>query len=135
VSADGGSSWRATQITRPVWSLAVDPAARGRVYAGTASGGVWRTGDNGATWQLAQVRGRMDAIAVDPQRPDRVYAASGFGVFRSSDGGVTWARTARAPIPAGAHSLAVDPLHADALYAGTVREGVFSSRDGGASCI
>jgi len=133
VSADGGSSWRATQITKPVWSLAVDPAARGRVYAGTASGGVWRTGDNGATWQLAQVRGRMDAIAVDPQRPDRVYAASGFGVFRSSDGGVTWARTARAPIPAGAHSLAVDPLHADALYAGTVREGVFSSRDGGAS--
>ena len=75
----------------------------------------------------------MDAIAVDPQRPDRVYAASGFGVFRSSDGGVTWARTARAPTPAGAHSLAVDPLHADALYAGTVREGVFSSRDGGAS--
>jgi photosystem II stability/assembly factor-like uncharacterized protein len=69
--------------------------------------GVWRSTDRGATWTRlggglpsGTDVGRI-ALAVAPSRPSRVYASvisgstggyTGLGLWRSDDGGATWAR-------------------------------------------
>src|SRR5262249_46741982 len=37
--------------------------------------------------------GNIDALAVDPQDSNTVYASAASGVFKSTDGGMSWART------------------------------------------
>jgi hypothetical protein len=100
-------------------ALAIDPRDANILYAGAAEGGVWKTSNGGASWtpltdtQLVRklasgkLRGTLSigSLAVNPVTPDIVYAGtgdpnvaccfvgSGLGVFRSPDGGATWAAT------------------------------------------
>ncbi|MEP6995742.1 MAG: hypothetical protein ABI968_14565, partial [Acidobacteriota bacterium] len=60
---------------------------------------------------------------------DVLYAGTRSGVFRSMDGGASWARTGLAQI---AVALVLDPRAPDTVFAGT-SEGVFRSSDGGES--
>ncbi len=80
----------------------VPPATPGGpMYAGTASGGVWRSGDEGNTWTPisdGECGLTTGAMTLDPSNPSIVYAATGegngglfgCGVLRSTDGGGTW---------------------------------------------
>jgi photosystem II stability/assembly factor-like uncharacterized protein len=73
------------------------------------------------------------SLAVDPLTPRIVYAGSNGGVFRSRDGGTSWA-----PVNAGltnpvVSALAVHPFGTAIVYAGTNGGGVFRSLDGGES--
>lgn len=59
---------------------------------------VFRSGDDGRSWvNLTSYRGEsilggsMNDVAVSPQNPDEVVAAGETGVWRSMDGGRTWA--------------------------------------------
>src|SRR4051812_18151969 len=110
-SDDQGGHWRSIGDglpTQAVGSVAFLPAKAARpdtvlaltgddVFGGgsTYSGvGVYRTTDGGATWTKSS--GVPDAslgfrLKVDPANPDVVYAATGRGLFRSGDGGVTFA--------------------------------------------
>lgn len=72
--------------------------------------------------------GQMLSVAADPQRAGVVYAGTWGGIFKSTDGGATWRRTARGLGQAVVHSLAVAPSNSRVIYAGTSR-GVFVSRD------
>jgi hypothetical protein len=66
------------------------------------------------------------ALAVDSRRrAGVVWAGTQGGVFRSADGGATWA----ARSPQAARELAVDPTRRRTIFA--VLEGVFRSTDGG----
>ena len=60
--------------------------------------------------------------------PTTVYAGAGNGVFRSTDGGVTWTNLTSAFVPL---SLAVDPLNPEVIYAGS-NNAVYKTTDGGA---
>jgi photosystem II stability/assembly factor-like uncharacterized protein len=84
-----------------VRAVAVHPTNPSIVYAGSASGGVWRTTNAGATWtpltdkQCSLTTGGM---ALDPVNPNIVYIgtgeptqSSGCGLLRSTDGGTSWA--------------------------------------------
>ncbi len=88
-----------------ITALAVPAAAAGRViYAGSASGGVWKTDNAGTTWTPAFQDGGFSSIgdvAVAPSDPDVVWVGTGErnslrsngwgdGVYRSTDGGRTW---------------------------------------------
>jgi hypothetical protein len=83
-----------------IQALAVDGDT---VYAGAASGGVWRSSDRGKTW--TPVTDDLPSLssgdlAIDPSNGDVWYATGeaagyskiyrGVGVFRSTDGGDTW---------------------------------------------
>jgi hypothetical protein len=83
-----------------IQALAVDGDT---VYAGAASGGVWRSLDRGKTW--TPVTDNLPSLssgdlAIDPSSGDIWYATGeaagyskiyrGVGVFRSTDGGDTW---------------------------------------------
>ncbi|UTI65656.1 choice-of-anchor D domain-containing protein [Paraconexibacter antarcticus] len=89
-------------------SIAIDPrnATDKTVYAGFNDGGVWKTTDGGDNW--APLTDQMPslstgAVALDPADPSTVYVGTGniynngffkgVGVYRSSDGGATWALT------------------------------------------
>ncbi|HYK42545.1 MAG TPA: hypothetical protein VE007_09150, partial [Thermoanaerobaculia bacterium] len=140
-SADAGQTWTAasTGLTdRNVLALAVDPASPDVVYAGTASD-VFKTSDGGRNWRSTALGNRgVLSLAIDPADPSVVYAGtfsplavgslSGYGVYKSTDAGATWA-----PANSGIEGLAILTLAADpagGLFAGT-GHGVFRSTSGG----
>ena len=73
---------------------------------------------------------QVTALAFDPNLPSLEYAGTLQGVFRSTDGGETWA-------PAGLDQFGIlqlvpDPAHAGAIYAAaSFGSGVFRSTDAG----
>lgn len=106
-----------------VRSLAVDPTNPSTVYAGTSSGGVFKSTNGGGSWSFSsmgiQTSGDyiITGLAVDPATPTRVYATATSGadggIFRSTDGGATWTF---------AHvgystAIAIDPATPTTLYA------------------
>ncbi|HYX22370.1 MAG TPA: hypothetical protein VFA98_16120, partial [Thermoanaerobaculia bacterium] len=71
------------------------------------------------------------ALAVDPRTPSTVYAGGlATGVFKSVDGGESWAFSGIAG--ARVSALTLDSSPTSVLYAGT-NQGVFRSSDGGAT--
>lgn len=75
-------------------------------------------------------------VAFDPQDAGTLYVASPLGLFRSTDGGRTFAALGLTeaqrgdPNHGGAITLTVDPVHRKTLYVNTA-EGNFKSVDGG----
>ncbi len=78
-------------------------------------------------------------IRVAPGDSRRLYMAYRGRVYRSDDRGRRWTRTAFAPVAMDANDeyrtfgekLAVDPANPDVVYAGTPRDGLFATLDGG----
>ena len=89
-NADGGR----------IRTVAIHPTNPSIVYAGSASGGVWRTTNGGATWTPLtdnQCSLNTGSIAIDPVNPNIVYVgtgepaqSNGCGLLRSFDGGTSW---------------------------------------------
>jgi photosystem II stability/assembly factor-like uncharacterized protein len=87
--------------------MEVHPENSDVVYAGFASGGIWRTTDSGSTWTplddfLPTLA--IGAIEIDVNNPDRIWmgtgegwgnidAVHGVGLLLSTDGGETWELT------------------------------------------
>ncbi len=76
--------------------------------------------------------GSVQALAFAPSDARAVYAGTaGAGVWRSSDGGMSWGAANRGLEHATVLALVVDRHDAGHLYAGTADGHVFSSADGG----
>ncbi|MFD2908695.1 T9SS type A sorting domain-containing protein [Flavobacterium ardleyense] len=83
----------------------VDPSNPSTVYIGSPAGGIWKSANNGSTWtpltdNLPQIG--VSGIAIDYSNSNVIYIATGdkdsgdtysVGVYKSIDGGVTWAAT------------------------------------------
>ncbi len=115
-TTDGGTTWTPlgdAQCSLAIGSITIDPVNPNIVYVGTGeenfSGdsyygcGVLRTTDGGATWstlgqnvfQTATGGARIAKILVDPATAGTtaatLYAATSFGLYKSINGGTTWA--------------------------------------------
>jgi hypothetical protein len=87
-----------------VSALAFNPQDSRIVYAGAATGGVFKSTDRGVSWQPIfddQAVLPIGDIAVDPANPNVLYTGTGeangghnnfpgAGVFKSTDAGATW---------------------------------------------
>jgi len=84
------------------FAIAVDPVNHGTVYAGTLFQKLWKSTDCGATWKVIATganaanvnRGMNWTLALDPVDVNILYTNSGYGsngLFKSIDGGVSWA--------------------------------------------
>ncbi len=128
-----------TSANGRVTAIAIDPNATSTVYIGAVGSGVWKTSDSGATWApITDSLPSLDvaAIAVDPTSSSRIYlalAGASGGVFRSTDGGVSWAQLSTdlgAEIRWGV--LLVNPRNPALIYLAT-SSGIYLSKDTGAS--
>src|SRR5579863_445715 len=101
-SSNGGASWTNIpfegQLTGTLHALEVDPRSTGTWYAGMEgdhpwTSGVYKTVDAGQSWKLLSgTRGKaVWALALWPMNPDVIAAGTGDGVYRSLNGGESWA--------------------------------------------
>ena len=137
--------------------IMLDPVDANTIYAGTAGGGLWRSTDLGGTWvpltDNLPATGVAD-VAVDPSNNDIIYVATGdgygyeatwqadqdfwggvysAGVFKSVDGGTTWAPTGLSYLQQDLliiQRLIVHPENTNIVIAAT-RDGIKRSTDGG----
>ncbi|MFY9549686.1 MAG: glycosyl hydrolase, partial [Thermoanaerobaculia bacterium] len=123
-------------------------------YLGT-SGGLWKSEDAGTTWSNVSdgffESSSIGAVAVADSDPSVVYAgtgqaclrgnvAAGVGVYKSTDGGRTWAHAGLRDAGQVA-KIRIHPGNPDLVYVASVgnafgpneARGVFRSRDGGKS--
>ena len=133
-SADGGKTWKTASLAGNDAMNLSQPSA-GTVWA-AGHDVLSRSGDGGATWQEVRPTGLpsldVHGFAVDPRDPARLFAAiAGEGLFRSTDGGESFALVSRQVGP-GVMALAILP--SGRLLAGDMATNVLaSSNDGGAS--
>jgi hypothetical protein len=104
--------------TANVYSLA---AAGSALYAGSEDGGMFKSTNGAGTWaadNTGLLGNTIDALAGVPTNQNLVYTATDtLGLFVSSDGGKTWVN-AKAVKAAIISTIAVDPSHPSAVWAG-----------------
>ena len=122
-------------------SLTVHPTNADIVLLGTERNGFVRSQDGGASWTRLRTGLRSDPIALYPEvwdiafapnQPSIIYAATldspgpivgsvpsvGAGVYRSADGGATWAQVNCGFPTSRANSVVVSPANPDIAVAG-----------------
>jgi photosystem II stability/assembly factor-like uncharacterized protein len=143
-------------------AVAMNPENPRTLWAGAASGGLWRSNTAGVgpdAWDLVDtgfpVLG-VSSIAIAPDDSNTLYIGTGevygyqnslgglavrltrgsygIGVLKTTDGGATWDHSLdwSQNQRRGVAALAMHPTNFDILYAATT-EGVFKTTDGGAS--
>ncbi len=162
-SNDYGRTWIPifdSQPTQSVGAIAVAPSDSNIIYVGSGEGlhrpdlavgnGIYRSTDAGKTWSHLGLENaqQIPALAVDPHDPNRLFAAvlghpygpsAERGIFRSTDGGVTWQKVLYKDENTGGSDIEMDPSNPNVLYAALweVREGpwedanIFSGTGGG----
>ncbi|MGD2245872.1 MAG: hypothetical protein PVI11_04915, partial [Candidatus Aminicenantes bacterium] len=122
------------------------------VYAGAASGGIWKTVNAGTTWEPIfddQPNVSIGDIAVSLSNPDILFVGTGEannrnsspwggGVFKSTDGGKTWEFVGLKETHHIGRVL-IDPNNPDIVYIAALghlwgvnkERGVFKTADGG----
>ena len=134
-----------------VTCIAVHPDRPTTIYAGAASGGLWRSENNGQTWSPLfqnEAVASVGSIAIDPKHPDVIYLGtgegnprnsqtSGFGLYKSYDGGETWELLGLEQTRT-IHRILINPENTDEVFVGATGvawgegpRGVFRSQDGG----
>ena len=142
-STDGGSSWVDTGFKGG--NLVFDPEDPGALYA-VSSDGIVKSMDGGGNWSVVLPGATKSPgwwVAVTPgedtglrrkRSKSAVYAGTGWqGIFKSSDGGSTWAAANSGLFANDSYTLAIDPQNPRTLYAGVSGAGLLKSTDGAAS--
>lgn len=129
-------------------SLVINPADGNEMWAGSVGGGVWHSTNGGTSW--APVDDRLSnlavcCLAIVPGSPVTLYAGTGEGIYngdaivgngiyKSVDGGVTFARLASTQTWSYVNRIAVSPSNPQLLLAATRSPGgVYRSTNGGVS--
>ncbi len=129
-STNGGASWdRLDNLQNPfVETVAVDPNVPLTVYA---DGSVAKSVDGGFNWEEGPPFGTVRLIEVDPTDSATLYAVVfGEGLYRSADGGETWALFHEGLANVAVQAIAFDPQQSRRVYAGTLG-GVYEMLLGG----
>ena len=163
VKAKGTDPWRNIgpfNLGGRMLGLTVDPNNPDRVWAGSATGGLWKltfTGEGAWDYQWERIETGepvlgVRTIAVDPENSDVIYIGTGeahfhrdfqirllrtmytygIGILKSADGGVTWTKSLDWSYnqSRGVQSIKINPKNPDIVFAGTT-EGTYRSTTGG----
>ena len=169
-SVNGGTTFKPVfdrQKMQSVGAIAIDPSNPKNVWVGTGESwmrnsvsigdGIYKSTDGGEDWTNLGLQGseHISRILIDPKDGNRVLAcATGHawndadtgGVFKTSDGGKTWAKVlAGANGSTGCGMLAASPKNPSTVYAsmwdyrrqgwtfrsGGPGSGIYRSEDGG----
>jgi len=143
-----------TNIGGRISDIEFNPANPDIVYAGAATGGVFKSEDMGETWFPVfddQANLNIGDIGIDPSNPDIIYVGTGEangghnnfpggGVYKSTDAGNSWDFVGlENTVSVG--RVVVDPSNGDRVFVAAVgsyftpnpERGIFRSEDGGAN--
>ena len=70
-------------------------------------------------------------IQLHPKNPDIIYVATNDYIYKTRDGGRTWANLSQGMSHSRVIAMAIDPAYPATVYAGTKGDAVFKSHDGG----
>jgi photosystem II stability/assembly factor-like uncharacterized protein len=70
-------------------------------------------------------------IQLHPKNPDILYVTTNDYIYKSRDGGQTWANISKGMSHSRVIAMAVDPSYPATVYAGTKGDAVYKSYDGG----
>src|SRR5215470_10153575 len=131
---------------------AANQKGRVTVYAGSASGGVWKSVNGGTTFKPVFDSANslsIGAVTIDPTNPEIVWVGTGEswvrnsvsvgdGMYKTTDGGDSWQRVG---LPDSEHiaRIQIDPKKHDTVYVcatghawnANAERGVFRTTDGG----
>lgn len=152
-----GLGWREIGPANPAGRITDVEAVEGSphiIYAGAATGGLWKTVNAGITWDPIfddQLNASIGDIGLSPSDPNILYVGTGeannrnsspwgAGVFKSTDGGNSWAHVGLTETRHIARVL-VHPTDPDVVYVAAMghlwaknqERGVFKTEDGGRS--
>jgi photosystem II stability/assembly factor-like uncharacterized protein len=137
-----------------IGAVAADPSNPDTIWVGTGEAnprnsvswgdGVYKSTDGGKSWKHLGLKDsqHIGRIRIDPRNPDVVYVAvlghlwgpnAERGVFKTTDGGLTWTHSLTINSDTGAVDLAMDPHDSNTLYAAAyeVRRDGFPGGDPG----
>jgi len=144
-SVDGGTTWNTANIgltDRLVSAIAIDPTNPATIYAGTQGSQyqptLFKSLDGGGSWIPSSAglnsfgnSAPVENIAIDPSSPSTVYAGTQVGVYKTTDGGSSWASI-------GSFNtfsfVAIDPSDSSTLYVGS-SGAIYKSTNGGANWV
>lgn len=140
VSVDAGVSWQ-TRYDSPTscgGQFAFDTMHEGVIYvAFRCSGQLVASLDGGSTW-VTRTSPSPAIFGVQTDTQGFLYGLAADGIFRSSDGGVSWSSLVGPVFGAPISALAIDPTDARVLLVGTAdyasffnHGGIARSEDGG----
>ena len=112
-STDGGNHW---QVLKNIQGGTIDVTTAGPSRPIYASGdaGIYVSHDGGKTFQLVYTQASFGSLSASPLQPNVLYGETGLTVYRSDDGGHTWAALPR--IKGNLAPLATDPNNAARVY-------------------
>lgn len=137
-----------------ITSIKVAPQHPETIYAGSASGGLWRSNTAGQTWENIFKNERVSsvgALALDHHNPDVIWLGtgegnprnsltSGYGIYKSINGGKSW-KLMGLEGTRNIHRILVHPTNSNIVYVAAIgtpwgdseHRGVYKSMDGGKS--
>ena len=142
-STDGGFTWAAVMDQEPVNSIGMVKVNQGAphiVWVGTGEGsvrnsmgvgrGLWKSMDGGLSWQHMGLERteRIEEIVLHPSDPDVAWVSAlgpawsdgdERGVFKTTDGGLSWRKVLYVNEGTGAFGMVADPSNPNHLLAST----------------
>ncbi|MBR9845623.1 MAG: hypothetical protein GYB35_05695 [Algicola sp.] len=140
-STSGGINWNPVfdeETTASVGAVAIQQSNPSVIWVGTGEGnprnslnggyGIYKSLDAGKTWELMGLEKtrHIHRVIIDPTNPDIVYAAAigspwgehpERGIYKTTDGGVSWTKILFANNRTGAADLVMDPKNPNKLIA------------------
>ena len=124
------------------------------IYAGTASGGLWKSTSGGITWEAIfdkEVTASIGAVAIQQSNPSVIWVGTGegnprnslnggYGIYKSLDGGRSWTSMGLEKTR-HIHRVIIDPTNPNIVYVAAIgspwgvhpERGVYKTTDGGES--
>ncbi|MGW8121890.1 VPS10 domain-containing protein [Roseivirga echinicomitans] len=122
------------------------------IYAGSASGGLWKSESGGVAWEPifdGNLALSIGAVKISQKNPDVVWVGTGegnprnsltggYGIYRSLDAGKTW-KLMGLEKTRNIHRILIDPNDPNTVYVGAIgspwgehkERGVYKTTDGG----
>ncbi|MEO6193479.1 MAG: putative Ig domain-containing protein [Thermoanaerobaculia bacterium] len=156
-SFDRGTSWKAIAGLKsagsnfPNYRLVVKPAPSDPLYLYVIANefvGVYNVRSSTWNWSTLPNYSFLSSLAVDPHDPMTAYFGRTYTIFgdpsqnannqtggieKTTDGGKSWVRLASFPKSLSVISLETDPTTSEIVYAATLEDGGYRSKDGGAT--
>jgi photosystem II stability/assembly factor-like uncharacterized protein len=157
-STNSGASWNVMNDAAAnlvIGSLAVDPTNGNTIYAATGEGyfnldwltgvGVLKSTDGGTNWVVQSNFATpnpnfgysyINRIVIRPDQPNTVYAGMLGGIWKTTNGGTSWAKLNVGSVSVRCMDLVMHPTTYDIMYAtfgNLSKDGIYKTTDGGST--